>query len=129
MNRWLLFAHLVGAAVWLGGMVTVGALVPAMRKAGVERPQIQAVARQFGRVSWTAFGLTVGVGIIALVINPGSVSALPGFDLKMGLVAAAAGLALWHQLAAGNQSPARRGMIQAVILVVTLGVYAIAAGW
>lgn len=129
MNRWLLFIHLVGAAVWLGGMVTVGALVPAMRKAGAERAQIQAVARQFGRVSWVALGLTVGVGIIALIINPDLVSALPGFELKMGLVAAAAGLALWHQLAAGDQSPARRGMTQAAILVVTLGVYAVAAGW
>lgn len=129
MNRWLLFIHLVGAAVWLGGMVTVGALVPAMRKAGAERAQIQAVARQFGRVSWVALGLTVGVGIIALIINPDLVSALPGFELKMGLVVAAAGLALWHQLAAGDQSPARRGMTQAAILVVTLGVYAVAAGW
>lgn len=129
MNRWLLFIHLVGAAVWLGGMVTMGALVPAMRKAGAERAQIQAVARQFGRVSWVALGLTVGVGIIALIINPDLVSALPGFELKMGLVAAAAGLALWHQLAAGDQSPARRGMTQAAILVVTLGVYAVAAGW
>ncbi len=129
MNRWLLFIHLVGAAVWLGGMVTVGALVPAMRKAGAERAQIQAVARQFGRVSWVALGPTVGVGIIALIINPDLVSALPGFELKMGLVAAAAGLALWHQLAAGDQSPARRGMTQAAILVVTLGVYAVAAGW
>lgn len=129
MNQWLLFVHLIGAAVWLGGMITLGALMPAMRRAGVERNQIQAIARQFGRVSWIALGLTVGVGLAAIAIEPTLATTLPGFEIKMILVAGAAGLAGWHSLGAGNQSPAWRGAIQAVILLLTLGVYAVAAGW
>ena len=62
MTRTLVFLHLVGAAVWLGGTITVGALVPALRRAGVERPQLQAMARQFGRVSWTAMAIAVATG-------------------------------------------------------------------
>ena len=57
MTRTLVFFHLLGAAVWLGGTITVGALVPALRRAGAERPQLQAMARQFGKVSWAAIGL------------------------------------------------------------------------
>ena len=129
MNAWLLFVHLVGAAVWLGGLITLGALVPAMRQAGAERPLIQAVARRFGTVSWTAYGVTVGAGVIALVMDPELFSALPGFELKVALVAGAGGLALWHQFAAKNQSPAVRGALQGLILLLTLGVFAVAAGW
>ena len=57
MTRTLVFFHLLGAAVWLGGTITVGGLVPALRRAGAERPQLQAMARQFGKVSWAAIGL------------------------------------------------------------------------
>ena len=53
------FVHEVAAAVWLGGLITLGALVPALRRAGVERPQLQAMARQFGRGSWSAMVILV----------------------------------------------------------------------
>jgi putative copper export protein len=51
----LRFFHLLGAMVWVGGLITLGALVPALRKAGADRALLQAAARQFGRLSWVAF--------------------------------------------------------------------------
>lgn len=129
MNGWLLFFHLVGAAVFLGGLVTMGALVPAMRRAGVERPQIQAVARRFGMVSWTALAVTIGVGLVAVAMEPEQATSLRLFEVKMVLVAIAVGLALWHQFWARSQTAATRGIVQGLILLSTILVYAIAAGW
>lgn len=122
MNGAVRFFHLLGAMVWVGGLITLGALVPAMRKAGAERSIIQAVARQFARVSWVAFGVAVFTGGWA-VVDYLDVPALPW---KLGLVAITGGLALWHQLAAGTQSPKVRGILQGMILLASLGIVAAA---
>lgn len=117
--RWF---HLVAAAVWVGGLITLGALVPALRRAGATREQLRAMARQFGRVSWTAMGVAVLTGgFLALPYLD-----RPALAVKVGLVALTAGLAGWHQLAARNQSPAVRGMLQGAVLVSSLGIVAAA---
>lgn len=122
MTGVLRFLHLLGAMVWVGGLITLGALIPAMRKAGADRPMLQAVARQFGRVSWAAFALAVLTGGWA-VVDYLDVPALPW---KLGAVALAGGLALWHQFAAGSQSPRTRGIFQGLILLASLGIVAAA---
>jgi len=43
--RWI---HLLAAAIWIGGMITVAALVPALRGARATSDQIRAAARRFG---------------------------------------------------------------------------------
>jgi len=122
MTGVLRFFHLLGAMVWVGGLITLGALVPALRKAGADRSMLQAVARQFGRVSWTAFGLSVLTGGWALVDYLDA----PGLPWKLGTVALAGGLALWHQLGARDQSPRTRGILQGLILAASLGIVAAA---
>lgn len=116
------FFHLLGAMVWVGGLITLGALVPAMRKAGAERSMLQAVARQFGRVSWAGFGLAVLTGGWAVI----DYLDRPALPWKLGAVALAGGLALWHQLGAREQSPRTRGILQGLILVASLGIVAAA---
>lgn len=125
MTRTLVFFHLLGAAVWLGGTITVGALVPALRKAGVERPQLQAMARQFGKLSWGAMGLAVVCGIW-LVGETGRTWG--DLTLKVGLVTVALALAALHKLTARRVSAASRGAIQGLILVVSLAIFAVATG-
>ncbi len=117
----LLWIHIVAASVWVGGLITLGALVTALRSAGAERPLLQAMARRFGVVSWVAMGVAVVTGVwqVSRLNIPWSNDRL---ELKVGLVVLAAGLALLHQLTAKRTSPAVRGILQAVILVVSIAI-------
>lgn len=121
--RWF---HLVAAMVWVGGLITLGALVPAMRRAGVNREQLQAVARQFGRVSWTAMLVAVTTGVWQVARLPFSLSEETGYAVRLGvkllLVVTAISLAGWHQMTARRVTPAVRGLIQGAVLVVSLAI-------
>ena len=59
----LLWIHIVAASVWVGGLITLAALVTALRRAGAERPLLQAMARRFGVVSWAAMATAVVTGL------------------------------------------------------------------
>ena len=109
----------------MGGLITLGALVPALRRSGVERPQLQAMARQFGRVSWAAMALAVASGAW-LVSRTGR--SWGDLTLKLTLVAVAIALAAIHQFTARDASPATRGAVQGLILLVSLGIFAVATG-
>mgnify|MGYP001812585850 FL=1 len=126
------FLHLVAMAVWVGGLITLGALVMAVRRAGADRPVLKAMAQQFGRVSWTAMAVAIVTGVIllsrsnvSLTDDTGSAVALL---VKLTLVGIAAGLAVFHQLTAKSASPASRGIVQALIMLTSLGVVAAAVG-
>ena len=117
----VLWIHLVAAAVWLGGLITLGAVVVTLRKEGVDRSVLQAVARQFGRLSWTALAVAVLSGGWMAIDYLDA----PLFPVKVGAVAVTAGLAAWHQFAARNQTPRMRGILQALILLSSLVVFGI----
>jgi putative copper export protein len=114
----LLYLHILGAAVWVGGLIVVGALVPAIRRVTDDRAVIRAVAQRFGAVSWVALGAQVVTGSLMLFDHAWS----NALSIKIGLVMASAILAAWHSVAARNQSPAVRGAIQGVILVLALAI-------
>lgn len=117
--RWL---HLIAASVWVGGLITLGALVTALRREGVDRSVLQAVARMFGRVSWTALGVAVLTGGWMAIDFLSS----PRLAVKMGTVALAGGLAAYHQFVAAHQTPRARGILQGLILIASLGIVAAA---
>lgn len=56
-----LFLHVLAATIWVGGQLTLAALVPALRGAGVDVPK--RAARAFNRIAWPAFAVLVGTGI------------------------------------------------------------------
>jgi putative copper export protein len=56
-----LFLHVLAATVWVGGQITLAALVPVLRRRGTEIPR--AAARRFNLVAWPAFGVLVVTGI------------------------------------------------------------------
>jgi putative copper export protein len=62
-----LFLHVLAATVWVGGQVTLAALVPALRAAGAEVPR--AAANAFNRIAWPAFGVLVLTGIWNVVAD------------------------------------------------------------
>ncbi|HEX8094934.1 hypothetical protein [Jatrophihabitans sp.] len=56
-----LFLHVLAATVWVGGQLTLAALVPALRGAGVDVPK--RAAQAFNRIAWPAFAVLVLTGI------------------------------------------------------------------
>ena len=56
-----LFLHVLAATVWVGGQLTLAALVPVLRRLGAEIPR--AAARTFNRVAWPAFAVLIITGI------------------------------------------------------------------
>ncbi len=120
------FVHEVAAAVWLGGLITLGALVPALRRAGVDRAQLQAMARQFGRVSWSAMAVLVVSGGLRYWPNRVGLDGALWFRTKIALVGLVAGIALAHQITARRTTPAVRGALQGATLLVSLGIFAAA---
>lgn len=56
-----LFLHVLAAAVWVGGQITLAALVPALRVAGAEVPR--TAAHRFNLVAWPAFAVLVATGV------------------------------------------------------------------
>lgn len=119
------FVHLVAAGTWTGGLVVLGALVPALRSAGADRPMLQAAARRFAVVSWVAMLVAVSTGLLQ-VWWMGLPWAYGRLQLKVGLVGLTIAIALTHQLTARSTGPALRGVLQGLILVASLGVFAAA---
>ena len=119
------FFHLLAAAVWTGGVLTLAALVPALRKAGAERPLLQAAARQFAWVSWVAMAVAIGTGVaqVMLMHLPWSYGRL---HVKIGVVSVTALITGYHQLTAKKSSNAMRGALQGVIILGSLGIFAAA---
>ncbi|MEE9178334.1 MAG: hypothetical protein V3U46_07880 [Acidimicrobiia bacterium] len=114
--RFIFYIHLLSATVWVGGLVVLGGLVPAVRKTTDDRSVIQAIAKRFGVMSWTALGLLVLTGTLMVFDRVWTGTLIT----KIGLVMLSALLAVWHTMAAREQSPAVRGAIQGVILILAL---------
>ena len=106
-----LFLHVLAATVWVGGQLTLAALVPALRTAGRDVPR--AAARAFNRVAWPAFGVLIATGIWNMAAENGKNhgSYRTTLTVKLAVVAASgltaylharasskAGLAVWGAL-------------------------------
>lgn len=122
-----LFLHVLAATVWVGGQITLAALVPALRAAGAEVPK--AAANAFNRVAWPAFGVLVLTGAwnVAAEGDKG-----PAYQhtliLKLVLVAASGITAFVHARATSRTSMAVFGALTGVTALATLFVGIMLAG-
>lgn len=114
--------HLLAAATWTGGMLTLAFLVVALRKADASREHLQAAARMFGWVSWSAMAIAIATGLTQVVLLrlPWTYGRL---HVKIGVVALAVAIAGFHQLTAKRTSPRMRGMIQGLLILVSVGIF------
>jgi len=124
MNDVIRWFHLLAATVWVGGMITVAAIVPALRSNGVSRKQLQAMARRFGAVSWLAMAVAITTGIAQIFRL--DVELTGALAAKLILVGAAVMLAFAHREIARNAGPAWRGVMEGALLMVGLGILAAA---
>jgi putative copper export protein len=92
-----LFLHVLAATVWVGGQLTLAGLLPVLRTLSPEAPR--AVARQFNRIAWPAFGvlvLTGGWSLSAVNVSDQSSSYTVTVFLHLMLGAVSAMLAALH---------------------------------
>jgi len=102
--------HVLAAAVWVGGQLTVAGLLPTLRGLGEDAPR--RVARAFGRLEWPAFGLLVATGIWNVFADHPD-TASHAWQVVLGVkiaVALLAGAAAWlHQRAKSRPALAAWG--------------------
>ncbi|NNE72420.1 MAG: hypothetical protein HKN26_02035 [Acidimicrobiales bacterium] len=107
MTTLRIFLHVLGASVWVGGQIVLGALVPTLRGIGGDAPQ--RAARQFGRVAWPFYLLVVATGIWNLLkidVGDQDTAFHATLGIKLLLVALSGVAAFVHQ---STDSPAMRG--------------------
>ena len=121
--RWF---HLLAAAVWIGGTITVASIVPVLRRAGTPIEQVRAVARRFGVVAWSALTVSVTTGIVQLDRLDVNLKGNTALAIKLTLVGLAAALAWIHQMVAKSSSAAVRGMMEGLLLLIGLAILAAA---
>jgi putative copper export protein len=116
--------HILAATVWVGGQITLAALVPVVRRtaATATRP----VARRFAAVAWSAFAVLVATGIWNVAADRHRFDAADRVTLtvKVALVAFSATSALVHQRSRRPALLAISGALSALtaVLAVLLGV-------
>jgi putative copper export protein len=56
-----LFLHVLATTIWVGGQLTLAALVPALRRLGAQ--VTVSAARRFSRIAWPAFAVLIATGV------------------------------------------------------------------
>jgi putative copper export protein len=109
-----LFLHVLAATVWVGGQITLAALVPALRAAGADVPR--AAANAFNRIAWPAFGVLLLTGIWNVVAEGDKG---PAYErtlmLKYTLVVASGVTAYVHARARSRRTMAVFGALTGLI--------------
>jgi putative copper export protein len=122
-----LFLHVLAATVWVGGQITLAALVPALRAAGGDVPR--AAANAFNRVAWPAFAVLVLTGVWNMVAEGDKGSSYQHtLVLKLVLVAASGLTALIHARATSRTTMAVFGALTGLTALATLFVGIMLAG-
>ncbi|MBK5289574.1 MAG: CopD family protein [Acidimicrobiia bacterium] len=103
------FLHVLAATIWVGGQLTLGAIIPALRPRPDDpdpeaaRVRIRAVAQRFQIVAWIAFGVLLATGVwnlVALHVGDYGRSWLTTLMVKLACVAISGGAAAIHILVA-----------------------------
>ena len=98
--------HVLAAAVWVGGQITMVGLLPDLRRIGGDAPA--RVARAFAKVSWPAFLIVVLTGFwnVSAVHGSDSTHAWKVVLAIKVVVVALAGVAAWLH----GRSGSKRGL-------------------
>ena len=82
-----LFLHVLAATIWVGGQLTLAALVPVLRRLGAEVPR--AAARAFNLVAWPAFAVLLLTGVWNVIAVRGQITGSYQVTLIVKLVVVA----------------------------------------
>ena len=99
--------HVVGALVWVGGMLFVALVfIPVTRRledADLRRRLITEIGMRFRTVGWVAVGLLILSGLGNLWLRP-ELLAAPRLQVKLGLVVLALILSALHDFVLGPRA-------------------------
>ena len=113
-----LFLHVLAATVWVGGQLTLAALVPVLRRLGADIPR--SAARAFNRVAWPAFAVLLATGVWNMIAEHDKINGAYQVTLTVKLVVVAiSGLTAWLHLRA--KSPAGLAVFGALTGLSALG--------
>ena len=108
-----LVLHLLGVAVWVGGQIVVGAIVPVVRRSHPEATR--AIARGFSYAAWPGFALAVVTGLwsLAVVVDVAATSTEYQVTLlvKIMLVMTSGAAAFVHQIGTTKLAVAAGGAV------------------
>ena len=122
-----LFLHVLAATVWVGGQITLAALVPALRGAGRDVPK--AAAQAFNRIAWPAFGILVLTGVWNVVAEGDKGPAYQHtLMVKYALVVASGVTAFLHARVESRKAMAAFGALTGLTALATLFVGIMLAG-
>ena len=120
--------HVLAATIWVGGQLTLAALLPVLRGSDPELPR--RAARAFNRVAWPAFGVLLLTGAWNIAAREGDSSDGYHLVLTLKLIAvAASGLTAWaHIRATSRAGLAVFGALTALTAIAALVLGVILAG-
>jgi putative copper export protein len=127
-NRLRLFLHVLAATVWVGGQLSLAALVPTLRRLGTDLPR--AAARQFNRVAWPAFGILIATGVWNVVAERDKIDGAYRTTLivKIVVVAVSGVTAVLHARSRSRAGLAVFGVLTGVSALVALLLGVLLAG-
>jgi putative copper export protein len=119
--------HVLAATIWVGGQLTLAALVPTLRRHDREVPRLAGQA--FARVAWPAFGVLVVTGIWNVVAVDDVTGAYRTTLLvKLAVVALSGVTALAHQHASRPRDLALYGALTGLTALLALALGVLLAG-
>lgn len=120
--------HILAATVWVGGQITLAALVPTLRAAAPTAPR--AAARTFAPVAWTAYAVLVATGLWNLAVEHHDASGAWNTTLmiKLAVVAASGITAYLHARARGKAALAINGALSGLTALAALVVGVVLTG-
>jgi putative copper export protein len=123
-----LFLHVLAATVWVGGQLTLAALVPVLRRLGTEVPR--TAARRFNQVAWPAFGVLLLTGVWNMTAERSKISGSYETTLvvKLVVVAISGVTAALHARARGAAGLAIFGALTGVSALAALFLGILLAG-
>jgi putative copper export protein len=117
--------HVLAAAVWVGGQITLAGLVPTARGLGEGAPA--ALARAFARVQWPAYALLLATGIwnVAAAGQPRSFAWQAVLGVKIAVVVLAGLAAYLHTQARSRAGLAAWGAVASLtsLAALVMGVF------
>jgi putative copper export protein len=112
-----LFLHVLAATIWVGGQLTLAALVPVLRRQGPDAPRV--TARRFSLVAWPAYAVLLATGAWNIAaVGPMSSHYRTTLIAKLIVVAASGITAVAHTR---SRSPAGLAVFGALTGLTALG--------